>query len=1197
MRKHVLFALNSLLIIVGYFALAELSLQLVLGPGSAALVWFPAGLSLVALLLGGYKYIPATFIGAFFGCALVDVQILPLFKVTIGGNLYPALMLASGTTLQAMFACTLVRRFMPQSSLPPSGYHDMFSFLLLAGGLASVVSATVGNGALYFNGYVAFDGIVTNYLFWWVGDAVGVALFAPIFFLVRNQHISMLRKFIVVVPTTIFALLVGVAFFAAKESLESKNLAKVERDADDLSRDIEKDLQTYLNLLVANERFILSSEYVSDEEFKFFTQKFFQQFNGIAGMGWLPRVEKEDKVSHEEEIRGQGYPDYQILDRGDDYSVAPAEERSVYFPAAYVRPYGLNKGLHGVDISALTTLKERGENKTAIEQAIATKEPRATGRFPIGSASGEYGFAIFHPVFLGETGEVAQRKLNSDDLLGFCAGVFVVSDVLNALNQQAQALGLDVILTDQVKGSSHATVLFDSRTKNYKEGPPVQVKAGAVESAVSLDVAGRIWHLRFIQKNPPSLLPLSLLLLSGLIVSICFCIFLLWLSGHMESVRKGMAQEEEEEKGVSAYVLASIAIGISLLFTLSSAWEFQKKERESVDAMVMEEMNLMKQAIYNSMNESITALNRMARRWEVSGGTPEDEWRDDAQNYVKDLAPLKTVEWVDADYYIRWAEPVEGNEAAIGYNIAFTPEHTERLEKGRLNKEIVFTPPMDLLQGYRAFITYIPIHIQGSFHGFIVGIYNMQDFIASLLTQEQMQNFYILIRDENKVVFENNNAASTNFSVASELHFSEYDRSWSIIVSPQEGFVSTQRSYLGYFMEGASILFSMLIGFAVYTAIISHQRSKLIQRKQDALRESEAKMQAIMNNTADGLLTTDLKGYVQSYSKSCESIFGYSADEIMYKNVKILLPHPEELLSGDVKLEDLKPQDITGLSKDIEVRRKDGTLFPAEVSISQVHTADGMLYSAIVRDVTDRKKLIDSLMDSNEELERFAYVCSHDLQEPLRMVYSFTERLKENLSELVQKDEKVERYMNYVTDGAKRAQELIQDILAYSRLDKDMQRHEEVDLNALVELITDTLQVSLTQRGGTITKDELPVVMGNRTQLYQVLQNLISNGLKYHEPDNIPEVHIGARAQDGMWEISVKDNGIGMEERHLVKIFDIFQRLHRRDEFPGTGVGLSICKKIVERHDGKIWAESKKGEGSTFIFTLPQIKEGETSHE
>ncbi len=224
------------------------------------------------------------------------------------------------------------------------------------------------------------------------------------------------------------------------------------------------------------------------------------------------------------------------------------------------------------------------------------------------------------------------------------------------------------------------------------------------------------------------------------------------------------------------------------------------------------------------------------------------------------------------------------------------------------------------------------------------------------------------------------------------------------------------------------------------------------------------------------------------------------------------------------------------------------------------------------------------LVRSNEELQLFAYVASHDLQEPLRMVASYTQLLSRRYKGKL--DEDADDFIGFAVDGANRMQGLINDLLAYSRVGTKGKPLTPYNANDALELALSNLQVAIEDSGAVITHDELPVVMADSTQLTQLFQNLIGNAIKF-SVEKPPRIEIGVKKQGGEWQISVHDNGIGIDPEYMERVFVIFQRLHTRDEYSGSGIGLAICKKVVERHEGRIWVESKKGEGSTFYFTLP----------
>lgn len=234
-------------------------------------------------------------------------------------------------------------------------------------------------------------------------------------------------------------------------------------------------------------------------------------------------------------------------------------------------------------------------------------------------------------------------------------------------------------------------------------------------------------------------------------------------------------------------------------------------------------------------------------------------------------------------------------------------------------------------------------------------------------------------------------------------------------------------------------------------------------------------------------------------------------------------------------------------------------------------------------EIQQRQRTEAELQRSNAELEQFAYVASHDLQEPLRMVTSFTKLLGQRYSGKL--DAQADQIINFAVDGATRMQALINDLLMYSRVGRYGKDFQLTDSEAALKKAIANLKLTIAESGANIGADPLPTLLADAGQLEQLFQNLLSNAIKYRREEN-PEVYVGSQRQEGEWLFWVKDNGIGIEEKQQERIFLIFQRLHTRQEYPGTGIGLAICKKIVERHDGRIWVESEPGRGSTFKFTI-----------
>jgi len=317
--------------------------------------------------------------------------------------------------------------------------------------------------------------------------------------------------------------------------------------------------------------------------------------------------------------------------------------------------------------------------------------------------------------------------------------------------------------------------------------------------------------------------------------------------------------------------------------------------------------------------------------------------------------------------------------------------------------------------------------------------------------------------------------------------------------------------------------------------------------------------------------------------------------EVMYSNPatpKIL----EGLGRGAAEISVFLPPDMPDLLAELEGKKESS--FYREVGIGgrvfgeRIHIISQFNVARVYAfDITDRKRAEEELKRSNENLEQYAYVASHDLQEPLRILASYSQLLAKRYKDKLDQD--ADDFIGFITDAASRMQRLISDLLAYSRIGRKDLSLAEVDCDAVVRSAIDGLAARIESCGGQVAVAPLPVVRAHETSLTQLFQNLIGNALKFRGEDP-PRIEVGAARRGREWIFSVQDNGIGIEPQYRERIFMIFQRLHTQDAYPGTGIGLAICKKIVENHGGRIWCESKPGRGSTFYFSLPT---GESSHE
>jgi PAS domain S-box-containing protein len=362
---------------------------------------------------------------------------------------------------------------------------------------------------------------------------------------------------------------------------------------------------------------------------------------------------------------------------------------------------------------------------------------------------------------------------------------------------------------------------------------------------------------------------------------------------------------------------------------------------------------------------------------------------------------------------------------------------------------------------------------------------------------------------------------------------------------------------------------------------------------EEHLAQMEGRYRGLLEAAPDAMVVVNVAGEIVLLNVQAEKQFGYSRDELLGQEIKNIIPagFAERLISDALRsVEDALAQQI-GTGIELIGRRKDGSDFPLELMLSPLDSAEGILVTAAIRDITARKKAeeyllqkIEELNRSNVELGQFAYIASHDLQEPLRMVASYTQLLSKRYKGKL--DSNADDFIAFAVDGATRMQRLIQDLLAFSRVGTKGQELLDTSSEEALQQALINLRGAIEASGALVTHDPLPMVLADEMQLIQLFQNLIGNGIKYQNP-GIPQIHISAAHDENMkWTFSVKDNGLGIDPQYFERIFGLFQRLHRRDEFAGTGIGLAICKKIMERHGGVISVESELGLGSTFSFAL-----------
>jgi PAS domain S-box-containing protein len=442
------------------------------------------------------------------------------------------------------------------------------------------------------------------------------------------------------------------------------------------------------------------------------------------------------------------------------------------------------------------------------------------------------------------------------------------------------------------------------------------------------------------------------------------------------------------------------------------------------------------------------------------------------------------------------------------------------------------------------------------------------------------------------------------------------------------GYKNEEHLFRGYDLGAVDFLFKPIVPevlrskVAVFVELsrkadLLREQAVALEQQTTVLQKAELRFRSLLEAAPDAMVICREDGVIALVNSRTESLFLQSRAELLGRNIRTLVPNWNYRFSR-ATAEEFGPEALARTpvnslgGHELLARRSDGTTFAVEMSVSPVQAEEGLLITSAIRDITERKKAeegrrraeelirelnahleervlerTEDLLRSNDELAQFAYVASHDLQEPLRIVSIYAQLLARQYQGQLGRE--ADEYIGHITESASRMQNLIRDLLEFSRLDSRGSDHfVEISCDAALDDALTNLHVPIQETGARITRAPLPTVFGDPVQLGRLFQNLVINSIKYRS-DKHPEIDVNAEKRDADWVISIRDNGIGIEPQYAEKVFGIFRRLHPRAERSGNGMGLAICKKIVTRHGGAIWVESKIGEGSTFRFTLPQL--------
>ncbi|HEX4595347.1 MAG TPA: ATP-binding protein [Bryobacteraceae bacterium] len=425
------------------------------------------------------------------------------------------------------------------------------------------------------------------------------------------------------------------------------------------------------------------------------------------------------------------------------------------------------------------------------------------------------------------------------------------------------------------------------------------------------------------------------------------------------------------------------------------------------------------------------------------------------------------------------------------------------------------------------------------------------------------------------------------------------------------GYKSDEHLFRGYDLGAVDFLFKPIVPEVLRSKVgvfvELSRNTALLRRQAEVLSKAEQKFRSLLEAAPDAMIISSEDGRISLVNSQAEVMFGFRREDLIGQNIRELVRDWAAFSPLSV---DSHAAATAGPSspRELWAIRKNKQRYPVEISLSPLQTEEGLLLTSAIRDITERKKadeairelnttleqrvtertqeLVQSneaLRQSNDDLKQFAYAASHDLQEPLRMVALYSQMLQRKYA--FASDSETDQYVGFIVGGAKRMEMLLKDLLTYSQTGADVGPAQPTDCESVMRKVLLNLQASVEQSAATISWESLPTVQAHEVRLVQLLQNLVGNAIKYRSTEP-PKIRIAAERRDADWLFVVEDNGIGIEPEYAPQIFGIFKRLHGQN-YPGTGIGLAICQRIVERYNGRIWVESQPGDGSRFFFTLP----------
>ncbi|WP_339913642.1 CHASE domain-containing protein [uncultured Brevundimonas sp.] len=949
---------KTVILAVLYVLTGKLGLMLAVPPGYATIIWPASGIAIGMLLVHGSRLWAGVLIGSF----LLNLYNSHGFTVEGGFDVVKtiaALGIAAGSTLQAVVGRWLVARHIALP-LKLKRSRDLFNLFTLSGPIACLIAATVGVGTLMVMGIVAPAAAAGNWLTWWMGDVLGVLIFMPLALVAPgNPHpprwrgrplarLSGLTLLMLIVP-------LGLTFYAWKITSENA-YERAQTEFTALAAENEEALRfrmaSYDYALLGAAAFYQGNVFFSRADWRSYVETIDirKQFPGINGIGVIVPVRPENRDAFLAGIRADGLPQFDI------------------HPAAPGRPLNVITHIEPVEINGPAVGLNTGFEDNRLEAANisrATASTAITNKIILVQDHEQTpGFLMMRPVYKAglPLATAAQRDQN---LKAWIYAPFIARNLLTDLTR-SQGETLHFMLYDGESGAAK-DLIFDSASSRQAAGVP----AFRVEKTFA--IMHQTWHgvwtsTPAFEKVHRSDQPL-MVLVGGLLFTGLFGMFVI-----LGSVRTTATMEwllKDQKYAAPLLLFALVAGGTIYLFDAA-----KQREHVFIQDVVQEEAEKAALLITSNTRDRLLALKRMGQRWETVGGTPEDEWRDDAHNFIEQSPGLRAVQWVDASYHVRWIQPLSGNESAVGLDILAASDQVDALNRAASRNVFTISAPTDLVQGYRGIIAYSPIRKNGRFAGFLGGVFSSNQFFDGVLRPEVVENFAVTVAEGDHVFFSSMPEHGTlQDDLKTVRNIRVADTTWHLTVTPTDAVIDGHSSSLPTLLLIAGLMIAALLALTMRSILLSKVKSAY-------LLESNQLNTAILSSSALLIIATDRDGTVMLFNKAAETELGYDAAEVVGKMNPSVWHDPQEVVARAAELSQemgtpFEPGFevfVTRAERDgVESRqwtyiRKDGSRFPVNLTVTPLRDLAGDVtgYLGVAENVTERLEQQRALAASEE---------------------------------------------------------------------------------------------------------------------------------------------------------------------------------------------------------------------------------------